>query len=227
MPTSAACLLLWSLALVWRVRFSPAAKHATRKPLELTARIDNGYNYELHGAKRDFRDLPVPIAAMSKQVASAASSGPAAPAPQPPAAYGAAAMEDLLESIHWSGCEVLNATKTDAVGSLLKQGLRDQELMIVESDADEQLLISIAFKAKVKVHSIAIKAPADGRAPKSLKLFVNKPSMDCSDGESMVRAHAQEFPSPRWEVADVLAPTRACTTAANASVNYRWRIRRC
>ena len=166
---------------------------------------------------------------MSKQVASAASSGPAAPAPQPPAAYGAAAMEDLLESIHWSGCEVLNATKTDAVGSLLKQGLRDQELMIVESDADEQLLISIAFKAKVKVHSIAIKAPADGRAPKSLKLFVNKPSMDCSDGESMVRAHAQEFPSPRWhehehehaprwEVADVLAPTRACTTAANASV---------
>jgi hypothetical protein len=107
---------------------------------------------------------------------------------------------------------------------------------IVASDADEQLLISIAFKAKVKVHSIAIKAPADGRAPKSLKLFVNKPSMDCSDGESMVRAHefpsrmlnphAQEFPSPRWEVADVLAPTRACTTAANASVNYRWRIRR-
>ena len=95
-------------------------------------------------------------------------------------------MEDLLESIHWSGCEVLNATKTDAVSSLLKQGLRDQELMIVESDADEQLLISIAFKAKVKVHSMAIKAPADGRAPKSLKLFVNKPSMDCSDGESMV-----------------------------------------
>jgi len=125
---------------------------------------------------------------MSKQVASAASSGPAAPAPQPPAAYGAAAMEDLLESIHWSGCEVLNATKTDAVGSLLKQGLRDQELMIVESDADEQLLISIAFKAKVKVHSIAIKAPADGRAPKSLKLFVNKPSMDCSDGESMLKS---------------------------------------
>ena len=92
-------------------------------------------------------------------------------------------MEDLLESIHWSGCEVLNATKTDAVSSLLKQGLRDQELMIVESDADEQLLISVRFKVKVKVHSMA---PADGRAPKSLKLFVNKPSMDCSDGESMV-----------------------------------------
>ena len=38
----------------------------------------------------------------------------------------------------------------------------------------------------MKVHSISIKAPADGRAPKSLKLFVNKPSMDCSDGETMV-----------------------------------------
>ena len=35
-----------------------------------------------------------------------------------------------------------------------------------------------------------------------------------------VRAHAQKFPSPRWEIADALAPTHACTTA-NASVNYR------
>ena len=30
----------------------------------------------------------------------------------------------------------------------------------------------------------------------------------------------QKFPSPRWKIADVLAPTLACTTA-NASVNYR------
>ena len=35
-----------------------------------------------------------------------------------------------------------------------------------------------------------------------------------------VRDHAQKFPSPRWEIADALAPTHACTTA-NASVNFR------
>jgi len=35
-----------------------------------------------------------------------------------------------------------------------------------------------------------------------------------------VRAHLQKFPWPDVKVADVLAPTHACTTA-NASVNYR------
>jgi len=36
-----------------------------------------------------------------------------------------------------------------------------------------------------------------------------------------VRAHVQKFPSPRCgKIADVLAPTHACTTA-NAPVNYR------
>ena len=95
-------------------------------------------------------------------------------------------MTDLEGSISWSGCEVLNATKSnsDCINSLLKQGYRDQEEMVVESDADEQLLIAIAFSSKVKVHSICINAPSDGRAPKQLKLFVNKQSMDCSDAES-------------------------------------------
>ena len=36
-----------------------------------------------------------------------------------------------------------------------------------------------------------------------------------------VRAHAQKFPSPRWENADVLALTHACTTAADVLVYYR------
>jgi hypothetical protein len=34
-----------------------------------------------------------------------------------------------------------------------------------------------------------------------------------------LRLKLQKVPSPQWEVADVLAPTHACTTA-NASVNY-------
>ena len=107
-------------------------------------------------------------------------------APQPPPAYGADAMTDLESSISWSGCEVLNATKpADAAGSLLKQGLRDQAEMLVVSDADEQLLISISFNAKVKIHSISVAAPDDGRAPKGIKLFVNKSTMDCNDGESL------------------------------------------
>ena len=35
-----------------------------------------------------------------------------------------------------------------------------------------------------------------------------------------VRAHPQNFPSPRWENADALALILACTTVTDASMNY-------
>ena len=72
-----------------------------------------------------------------------------------------------------------------SLSKVLKQGLRDQAEMLVKSDADEQLLLSVAFSSKVKVHSIKIDAPEGASAPKTLKLFVNKASLDFSDVESM------------------------------------------
>ena len=102
---------------------------------------------------------------MSKQAPAPAPAEAAAP--PPPAAYGAAAMTDLLEHVTWSGCEVLNAVKKDSLGNVLKQGLRDQEDLLLESDADEQLLLTIAFKGPMKVHSLQVDAPSDGRAPKA------------------------------------------------------------
>jgi len=126
------------------------------------------------------------VAAMSK-LASAAptSSAAAAPAPPPPPAYGAAAMVDLEPNFLWSGCEVLNAAKKDSLQNALKQGMRDQELMLVESDADEQLLITITFQSKVKLQSISISGPGDGRAPKAVKLFANRSNLNFDDVETM------------------------------------------
>ena len=69
--------------------------------------------------------------------------------------------------------------------SSAQQGLRDQELMIVESDADEQLLINIAFTSRVKVHSMEIAGPG-GRAPKNVKLFANRTGLGFDDCESAV-----------------------------------------
>ena len=108
----------------------------------------------------------------------------AAPEPPPPPAYGAAAMVDILEQINWNGCEVLNAVKKDSLGNALKQGLRDQEGLLVESDADEQLLITLSFKTKVKLHSISVAGPG-GRAPKEIKLFANKSNLGFDDVEGM------------------------------------------
>jgi len=76
---------------------------------------------------------------------------------------------------------------------VLKQGHRDQAEMLVLSDADEQLLLTVSFKGKVKIHSLQIDAPADGRAPKTVKLFANKANLDFSDVESMAADQTFEF----------------------------------
>ena len=56
----------------------------------------------------------------------------------------------------------------------------DVELFL-ESDADEQLILSIAFNQKSKINAIIIKGPADGSGPKSIKLYANRPSFGFSD----------------------------------------------
>merc|ERR1740130_887309 len=92
---------------------------------------------------------------------------------QKPVSYGAASMTDLETDVDWNGCEALNTANKGKLDSVLKQGLRDQAEILLESDADEQLLLTVSFQSKVKVHSMIIDGPHDGRAPKGLKLFVN------------------------------------------------------
>ena len=55
----------------------------------------------------------------------------------------------------------------------------------MESDADEQLLITIAFKSLVKIESLQLTAPGDGRAPSSLKLIINRRTIGFEDAEAL------------------------------------------
>ncbi|KAL1520861.1 hypothetical protein AB1Y20_022422 [Prymnesium parvum] len=117
----------------------------------------------------------------------------AAPPPAPPAAYGAASMVDLEDSIVWNACECLNRTSKSSVANILKQGLRDQEELLLESDADEQLLISVTFRAQVRLHSLLLSGPADGRAPKTVKLFANRDNLDFDGAEEATADHEFVF----------------------------------
>ena len=110
---------------------------------------------------------------MSKQAAAPAP----APAPAPPPAYGKAAMVDLVDEIDWSACEVLNAT--GSLQNVLKQGLRDQEGMLLESDADEQatalptltltLILSLSLTVTVTLTlTLAVPNPAVAQNPLQL-----------------------------------------------------------
>lgn len=102
-------------------------------------------------------------------------------------------MVDLVDKVDFSASEALNTTKPDALNAAVKQGLRDQEGLLMESDADEQLLIHLAFTTKVKLHSIQLAGPGDGRAPKLVKLFVNRSGLSFEDAEDAAAAQELEF----------------------------------
>ncbi|XP_014270327.1 thioredoxin-like protein 1 [Halyomorpha halys] len=83
---------------------------------------------------------------------------------------GVAGHMDLISFILKSNCESLNESDEHPfVHCLTSAG------GYLESDCDEQLIISIAFNQTVKIHSLKIKGPAD-KGPKKLKLFINQPN---------------------------------------------------
>uniref|UniRef100_H2ZHR8 Thioredoxin-like protein 1 n=1 Tax=Ciona savignyi TaxID=51511 RepID=H2ZHR8_CIOSA len=49
--------------------------------------------------------------------------------------------------------------------------------LYLESDCDPELLLSLTFNQVVKLHSIKCQGPADGAAPKTIKIFINQPNL--------------------------------------------------
>lgn len=87
---------------------------------------------------------------------------------------------DLSTFITKSDCECLNESDEHGLaGALTNQSGH------LESDCDEQLIISIAFNQVVKIHSMKINGPADN-GPKTIKLFINQPkTLDFDAADSM------------------------------------------
>jgi len=80
-----------------------------------------------------------------------------------------------------SGCDCLNESDEHVHKNIFSKN--DSYL---ESDCDEQLMLTLSFNQAVKVHSIKLTAPSDGRGPKTIKIFVNQPnSVDFDQGERM------------------------------------------
>lgn len=87
---------------------------------------------------------------------------------------------DLSTFINKSGCECLNESDEHPLAHCLtaKGGY-------LESDCDEQLIISIEFTQPVKIHSLKIYGPKD-KGPKTVKVFQNQPrSLDFDSADSM------------------------------------------
>lgn len=65
--------------------------------------------------------------------------------------------EDLKDFIQNNQVECLNESTAHT-----KAALFTDDGSYLESDCDEQLLITIPFNQNVKIHSVRIKAPSDG-----------------------------------------------------------------
>lgn len=87
---------------------------------------------------------------------------------------------DLAPFISKSGCECLNESDDHPLAHCLD----GNKATYLESDCDEQLILTLSFSQPIKLHSIKVKAPAEF-GPKILKLFINQPrSMDFDKAES-------------------------------------------
>lgn len=94
---------------------------------------------------------------------------------------GVAGHIDLSGLILKSGTECLNESDDHTLQDALVPGTGS----FLESDCDEQLIISIAFNQNVKLHSLKIQAPQD-QGPKTIKIFVNQPkTLDFDQADSM------------------------------------------
>eukprot|EP01063_Lacrimia_lanifica_P017479 TRINITY_DN24558_c0_g1_i1.p1 TRINITY_DN24558_c0_g1~~TRINITY_DN24558_c0_g1_i1.p1 ORF type:complete len:191 (+),score=60.73 TRINITY_DN24558_c0_g1_i1:65-574(+) len=90
---------------------------------------------------------------------------------------------DLYEHIDRQGAECLNASPEHPVANIFPSAEGGAGGGLLESDTDEELLLNIPFRQNVKVYSIEITAPNDGRKPNHIKIFTNLPTMSFEDCE--------------------------------------------
>ncbi|KAJ8286668.1 hypothetical protein GJAV_G00041790 [Gymnothorax javanicus] len=96
---------------------------------------------------------------------------------------------DLMPFVNKAGCECLN--ESDDCGF---ENCLSKDPSFLESDCDEQLLITVAFNQPVKLFSMKLHSFDFAQAPKCVKMFINLPrSMDFDDAERSEATQALEL----------------------------------
>ena len=106
----------------------------------------------------------------------------AAAAADPSMDSGVPGMRVLNDFVSMKESECLNECDEHP----LANALADDTATYLLSDCDEQVIITLSFQQPIKVHSLLLAGPDDGRAPKSIKLFTNHAStVDFDDAERL------------------------------------------
>ncbi|KAI1210470.1 PITH domain-containing protein [Annulohypoxylon truncatum] len=93
----------------------------------------------------------------------------------------------LYQHIDFDGINTMNEAQVDSGKAVVKKtwAERLEAEPELESDADEQILMTIPFTGQVKLHSILLRTSASDSAPRSLKLFINRDSLDFDMAEEL------------------------------------------
>ncbi|KAG0049831.1 hypothetical protein BGZ83_005358 [Gryganskiella cystojenkinii] len=87
---------------------------------------------------------------------------------------------DVTEIITLNQVDCLNQQAANHIRNALKA-----DETFLESDCDEQLIISIPFNQAIKLHSIKIVPKDASHAPKTIKLYVNKLTLGFDETDSV------------------------------------------
>uniref|UniRef100_A0A8C7Z384 Thioredoxin-like 1 n=1 Tax=Oryzias sinensis TaxID=183150 RepID=A0A8C7Z384_9TELE len=110
---------------------------------------------------------------------------------------------DLMPFVSKAGCECLNESDDCGFDNCL---IKDSSYL--ESDCDEQLLITIAFNQPVKLFSMKLQSSEFAQAPKVVKIFINLPqSMGFDDAERSEATQTLELTEEDYKE-DGLIPLR-------------------
>ncbi|KAM5379883.1 hypothetical protein ACJA88_005311 [Fusarium oxysporum] len=91
----------------------------------------------------------------------------------------------LYSQINFDHIVTLNEAQRDAGQTIVKKTWQERLSVEpeLESDVDEQLLMTVPFTAQIKLHSILIRTSPSASAPKTLHLFINRDDLDFAAAE--------------------------------------------
>ncbi|OBZ91875.1 Thioredoxin-like protein 1 [Choanephora cucurbitarum] len=116
--------------------------------------------------------------------------------------FGIPGCVDLTEYITPNQMDALNQQEKNNVKNIFKN---DESYL--ESDVDEQLIISVPFNQPVKLHSIQFKVPSVAHAPKTLKIYANRTVLGFDDTDSVKETQIIELRPEDFEQ-DAIVPLK-------------------
>ncbi|UNI20361.1 hypothetical protein JDV02_006455 [Purpureocillium takamizusanense] len=98
-----------------------------------------------------------------------------------------ALQSSLYEQINFDEITTLNESRRDAGKAVVKKTWAERlsSEPELESDADEQLLMTVPFTEQVKLHSILLRTSPSPSAPRTLHLYINRADLDFSSAEEL------------------------------------------